>query len=484
MRTWRLISLLAWTCACAGWAFAQDVPAARPPEPTPAPSPAGAGAPAQTIPLTLHKGTPLQVALDHEVRIQKAGQAIHGKIVQPVYAFDRIVVPEGAEVEGRITKIQDISGGRRTLSALNANFTPDHAIEVEFDTVVIGDGTRIPLHTVVSLASGRVMEFVKAKDSAEQDGAKGTVSREINAAKEQAKKTWDEAMKQVKEPGRMHRLERYLVAQLPAHPQYLEAGTRYSAELQEPLDFGSEPLTPSMAASIGSTPPAGSLVHARLLTPLTSATAVSGDTVEAVLWQPLFDGDKLILPEGSRLTGSVLQARPAHKPHQNGQLRFVFHQLAPPEGVAMKVNALPVGVEAAKSDHVELDAEGGAQATSPNTRYLSTGISIALAAASAGTDTDAHDVGAGDAAGNASNRIAGGAGGFKLVGIALGAFVHSQPLGMAMGAYGAGRSIYVNFVRRGQDLVFPKNTAMDIGVGIRPEHPPAAQQGSEGEPKP
>jgi hypothetical protein len=147
------------------------------------------------------------------------------------------------------------------------------------------------------------------------------------------------------------------------------------------------------------------------------------------------------------------------------------------------VNALVVGVEAAKTDHVELDAEGGAEATSPPTRYLSTGLTIALAAVSAGSDSDAHDVGAGDAAGNASNRVAGGVGGFKLVGLALGVFVHSQPLGMAMGAYGASRSIYVNFVRRGRDLVFPKNTAMDIGVGIRPEHPPATQKAPEGEPK-
>jgi len=437
----------------------------------------------QTIPLTLQKGTPLQIALDQEVRIHKAGQPIHGKIVRPVYAFDQIVVPEGAEVEGRITKVGDISGGKRTLSALNAEFTPDHAIEVEFDTVVLGDGKRIPVHTVVTPGSGRVMEFAKAKDGEGQNGTQGTVSREINAAKEQAKKTWDEAMKQIHEPGKMHRLERYAVSQLPAHPQYLDAGALYSAELQEPLEFGSKPLTPSMAVSISTSPPEGSLVHTRLLTPLTSATAQAGDFVEAVLWQPLFDGDKLILPEGSRLRGTVLQARPARKLHQNGQLRLVFHKLVTPDGVETKVNAVIIGVEAAKSDHVALDAEGGAEVTSPNTRYLSTGLTIALAAASAGTDGDAHDAAAGSAGGNASNRMAGGVGGFKLIGLALGAFVHSQPLGLAMGALGASRSIYLNFLAPGRDLVFPKNTAMDMDVGVKPEHPPATQKAPPVEPK-
>jgi len=60
------------------------------------------------------------------------------------------------------------------------------------------------------------------------------------------------------------------------HPQYIEAGTVYFAELQEPLDFGSELLTPEIASGIGSAPPDGSSVHARLLTPLSSATRAEG----------------------------------------------------------------------------------------------------------------------------------------------------------------------------------------------------------------
>jgi hypothetical protein len=54
-----------------------------------------------------------------------------------------------------------------------------------------------------------------------------------------------------------------------------------------------------------------------------------------------------------------------------------------------------------------------------------------------------------------------------LIGIALGLAVHSHPLGMAMGAYGGGMSIYTHFIARGRDVVFPKNTAMDIGIGTR-----------------
>ena len=52
------------------------------------------------IPLEVPAGTPLPVVLDKEIRIQKAGQPIHGKIAEPVYAFDKLVVPAGSDVTG------------------------------------------------------------------------------------------------------------------------------------------------------------------------------------------------------------------------------------------------------------------------------------------------------------------------------------------------------------------------------------------------
>jgi hypothetical protein len=91
-------------------------------------------------------------------------------------------------------------------------------------------------------------------------------------------------------------------------------------------------------------------------------------------------------------------------------------------------------------------------------------LSLALAAASTHTDADEHGAG-----GSNGSRVAGGATGFKLVGMALGYAVKSPALGYTMGAYGAGMSIYSNFLARGHEVVFPKNTAMEIGVGTRKE---------------
>jgi hypothetical protein len=417
-----------------------------------------------TIPLSVPIGTPMQVALDEEIRIHNVGQPLPGHIVEPIYAFDKLVIPVGTAVSGQITRIEPVSAGKRTLAALDADFTPSHAIDVTFTELILADGRHIPIHTVVTPGSGQVIRFLTAANEKETKGVKDAAAEKAKEAKEEAKREWDAAMQQVKQPGKFHKAERYVVAQLPIHPQYINAGTVYFAELQEPLDFGSEPFTPDMAASLGATPPPGSFVRTLLITPLNSASTPKGAPVEAILSQPLFDGTRLILPQGCRLQGSVVQVQPARYMSRNGQLRMVFHELLPPQGaggeiVAQKVEANLEAVQATAADNVALDAEGGAAAGSPKSRYLLTGISIGLAAVSAGVG--------GDTLGDSTEGAAGGAGGFKLIGIILGASVHSQPFGIAMGMFGASKSIYTHFIARGHEVVFPKNTAMQIGIGTR-----------------
>jgi hypothetical protein len=162
---------------------------------------------------------------------------------------------------------------------------------------------------------------------------------------------------------------------------------------------------------------------------------------------------KLILPQGSVLKGSVVQVQPARHWKHNGQLRFVFRDLVLPNGVESKVEAMVQGVLSGTADNLQLDAEGGAETKTSKTRYLRSGIAVGLAAA-----THEDEI---------LNRAEGGAGGFKVVGIVIGATVHSQPLAIAMGAFGASRSIYNNFMARGTDVVFEKHTAMEIGVDTR-----------------
>src|ERR1019366_3490510 len=102
MATGRVIFSVFLTCVFACLAQAQDaVPASEPASSTLIQRPAAATA-YETIPLTVPKGTAVQVVLDKEVRIQKVGQLVHGRVAEPVYAFDKLVVPVRTEVTGRI----------------------------------------------------------------------------------------------------------------------------------------------------------------------------------------------------------------------------------------------------------------------------------------------------------------------------------------------------------------------------------------------
>lgn len=408
----------------------------------------------QTISLTVPKGTPLHVALDQEVRVAKTGQTIQGHVVEPVYAFDKLVIPVGARLTGRISEIENVSAGKRTEAALDANFSPAHKIQVEFDQIALPDGKLEPVRTIVTPGSGNVVEFVSSADHGK--GVKDAAAERTREAKQEAKQEWESAMEQVKQPGKVHRLERFAVGQLPVHSQYIDAGTLYFAELQDPMEFGTETLTPDVASALGQTPPDGSVVQARLLTPLSSATTHQGDSVEAIVSKPLYDGERLIIPQGSSLEGIVIQAQPARHPGRNGQLRIAFREIRLDNGVEKKVQASLAGVEAQKAENVKLDSEGGARSTSPSGRFLTTGLEVGLAGFAFIGDSGGGDY---------VHGTVGGAGGFKLIGIAIGLTTRSQPVGMAMGAFGATRSIYENFIARGHEVVFPKNTAMSISVG-------------------
>jgi hypothetical protein len=470
---WGVLLSFSWN-----WAGGQTL-TRRPEQPAPASSSATPSQPSPSlIPLTVPTGTPLKVALDQEVRVQRVGQLVHGKIVEPVYAFDKLVVPAGTEVVGKISAIDRVPNKRRIVAAMNGEFSPSRQVHTDFSELVLADGRHVPLQADVSPGSGGVLQFVPASEKEQQEGkkeeARNAVSRKIGEAKKEVKDQWDAAKKQLHGPGKMHRAERFAVAQLPYHPQFMDPGTSFNADLRRPLDFGAEALTPTVLEHIGTPPPSGSVVHAVLVTPLGSAQSNKGDPVEAVITQPLVVSDHLFLPEGSRLKGSVLQVRPARRFSRNGQLRIVFHQVVPPGGIQQTVEASLEGVAVEKGEHLNLDSEGGAQVTTPKTRYLTTAISVMLASSSIGDghgrDNDGDLRGGG---GDVSSGAANGASGFRFLGTIVGAFAHSRVVASGFGFYGAAMSVYSHFLARGRDVVYPKDMSMMIGMGTKEKQPQA-----------
>src|SRR6266542_1886315 len=69
------------------------------------------------LPLTVDKGSPLKVILTEKLRA-KLNEPVHGKIVDPVYALDREVIPAGAEILGKVTALRGVGTWKRVSSML------------------------------------------------------------------------------------------------------------------------------------------------------------------------------------------------------------------------------------------------------------------------------------------------------------------------------------------------------------------------------
>lgn len=172
------------------------------------------------ISLAVADGTALQIALDKEVRVRKIGEPITGRVMQPVYVFDREVIPLGTVARGAITRIDPVSCRQRFLRALNADFTPSHNLVVEFSELDLPDGRHLKLHTNTVPGSGQVLRLLTAGEK-EKHTVKDAVSQQMNQVRDQ----WNRSMSQIQSPDRIHVVMRYAVAQLQAHPQYIDAGT-------------------------------------------------------------------------------------------------------------------------------------------------------------------------------------------------------------------------------------------------------------------
>jgi type IV secretory pathway VirB10-like protein len=432
-----------------------------------------------TIPLTLQKGTALSIALDRRVPIGRVGEPVQGTLVQPVYAFDRIVAPAGTKVLGHVAAVNTASRKERAQAIMGGNFTPLRSAQVEFDTLVLGNGRHLPIQTRVSPATAEVVHLSVA---GQQQGNKhSVVSRAVGNARRQIKREKNQMIAEVRRPGRTHRLKEWLISQLPYHRQFLSAGTRFTAALENPISLGSARVAASELKSVGTTPPADSVIEAVLVTPLSSATAHHGTHVEAIVTRPVFsNGHGLIIPEGSELEGEVVQAKPAGRMrlHRNGILRFTFQKIQAPHGVPHLVEGSLQGVVVDKKEKLKLDPEGGAHSTTSKMDYAAPAIAVLIAAAAAAPDVDVRPDGRvyTDTNGPAGGQILGGGLGYKLVGMGIALGMHYQPVTAGFAAYGAARSVYSHLLSRGQDVVFPEDTPMEIRLGERRSPPPGQAQ--------
>jgi hypothetical protein len=428
------------------------------------------------ISLRVPSGAPLRLYLTKTVS-KRAGVPVEAKLLESVFAFDREVVPAGTVAHGQVSRVQPAGKGQRMRAIVNGDFTPLRSAEVEFTTLILPDGRQLPTHTVETVGLNSIYTEPSKKKNPNGGvlgAAKQTAKDRINGAIDSRSRG---IIGMVRGPNKKEKFVDFLWSKLPYHPQYVRRGTRFDAALLDPLQFGFEPVKQGDLAELGSQPLPDSVVRARLLTALNSASAKQGQAVEAVVSAPLFSPDhKLLLPEGALLNGTVVMAKKARSFHRAGQLRFNFQRVDLPQEVANLRSAAPAPItkvqatlEAAEGSGlapIKVDSEGGVQAKESKTRFIAPVLSLALASRAADNDAGHHhDAGATGGDANISGRTLGGGLGFGMLGAAVSQT--SRYVGMAFGYYGLAWSVYSNVIARGGEVQFDKDAMMDIKLGAR-----------------
>jgi hypothetical protein len=439
------------------------------------------------VPLVVSSEVPLRVYITQRLRMRD-GEPVHAKLIEPIYAFDRIVLPSGVELQGHVTKLVPVTKLTRAQAILQGDFTPLHWARVEFTNVRMPDGRVIPIQTIDSTGLSTLYtpprpppaHPPKTKPSSPQ-GNSGILGTARDQAMQRINAKTHDVISLVRAPNKKEWLEDFLIKKLPYHPQWYRRNTRFDAVLRNPLEFGSAAVPTETLRNVG-LPTLESIAQVRLLTAVSSAHANTDTKVEGVLSQPLFSADnKLLLPEGTHVTGRVRHAQAARWFHRGGQLRFTFDHVEPPPITSVpplplqRMEAQLTGVEANSRANVKVDAEGDAKATEPKTRLLGPALALIVAARSMDNDTGRERVGSGGAEGNYGGRATAGISGFGLLGAA--AARASRNAGTVLGFYGLGWSVYSTIISRGNEVEFQKNTAMEIRFGA-PATAPAKKLGN------
>jgi hypothetical protein len=443
------------------------------------------------VSLTVPSGAPLRLYLTRRVS-KRVGAPAQAKLLAPVFAFDREVIPAGTLALGTVSRTQPVGKWQRMTAILNGDFTPLRRAQVEFTILRLPDGRELSTHTVETMGLNSIYvepsnrkKAHKARPQNQNGGILGTAKQtardRINGAINARSRGFADI---VRSPNKKEKLIDFLWSKAPYHPQYWRSGARFDAPLREPLQFGSASFKPEDLGMLGTQPAPDSVAHVRLLTELNSDSAKQGESVEALVTAPVFSSEhKLVLPEGTRLTGEVVLAKKARSFHRPGQLRFNFERIdlphdavnlrpATPVQVPIQTQAILHAAEGSGPAPITVDSEGGVQAKESKACFIAPAISLMVASRAADNDAGRQHAGnstSGEA--NISGRTLGGSLGFGMAGAAISQ--SSRYVGMAFGYYGLAWSVYSNVIGRGGEVQFEKNAMMDIGFGARmPESQP------------
>ena len=395
--------------------------------------------------VTLATGVPLHVRVTRTARLRR-GAAVEATLTEPVYVYDRLVLPVGSVVTGSVSGLVPAEKKVRLQAILNGDLTPLHNPVVNFSNIRIGDQD-VLLDSEALIRTTQLVNFTPA-------GPRPSLFK-------QARKFLHDRIQSTRDtlfaPGKKDRALRLLYSQMPYHPQCIWAGTQFIADLKEPaqVNVATGPKIDVLPASTSTLDRLN--VTARLVTALDSDSTRKGDIVTALVTEPVFDpGHKLILPEGTELEGTVLQAKPSRSFGRNGQLHFVFRGVKRTGEENQLVRGTLQAAEGNKSQNLSVDEEGAVKSRPDNNRFIAPLVLAALTVAGHDADRD------GPGGGSGLGRDTVGSNGFGIVARIIALTLNNRNVATGFGAYALSKSIYFRFLTRGHAVTFPKDTVIKI----------------------
>ncbi len=386
----------------------------------------------------------------------------------PVFANNEQVLPAGTVVDGTITGTE-ADHSHRVQARLRGDFTPFSHPVVVFRGGHLADGTAFTLPAGPGTDGAPVLRLTPPPP---RKG--GFLRREFDTGVEMVK----DRVRVVTAPGKKDRLTALLYSQLPYHPQRVEAGTVWTVET---TDAFSVPATSAAAASavskveelkgglqkdVAATEPADPgtwTVQAYLADTVTSASAKIGQSLRAVVAEPVIDKTtgEVAVPQGAVLEGEITRAKAARRFGRSGDLRFDFRQLSfPGKPEREQVQTTLSGIDAAGDANLALDREGRVQ-RKPQDKLAVPLLLFALAARPLDEDHGDHAFGK-DAV--ASNSLG-------VLGFVVGTAAGWRNVAAGIGYYGTAIAVWNRWMKKGTETTLRKDTRLVVQTTTRRSAP-------------
>lgn len=409
----------------------------------------------QADPIILPPGTQLPVSTPRHLPM-RVGEPIRADLLYPVYNDNKLVLPAGTAVLGSVLSLSP-DHKRRVRARLGGDFTPLRTPVVQFTSLVLHDGSSIPIATKPATDGAPIYRLVTPPRP-----KGGFVKQQIGKLKLLA----EDRIAVFTAPEKRDRLLQYVYSQLPYHPQRIAKATAWTLETAAPVTL---PATTPVAASISpaaasaspavtlltsieqETPPTWTL-ESYLTEAISSESSKAGQSIQAIVAEPVLNPDGTVaVPQGSILSGTVTQAHPARRFARPGELRFSFRQLTLPGQPPQSVRASLVAADSAEEQQLALNSEGNVKAK-PQDKIVVPLILIALAVAPLHQERGHEgDDGLVRKDAFASNSLG-------LLGFIAGTAAQQANLAVGIGAYGAALSIYQRIFSKGKEVSFARDT--------------------------